>query len=61
MFESVDGRTDGRHRLEPHPISSPRAIDLANSADPDKMPHFKSFYLSLNCLSKYTSTKRFKA
>ena len=61
MFESVDGRKDGWRRLESHPISSPRAFDLANSADPDKMPHSMSFFLSLNCLSKYTSTKRFKA
>ena len=26
---------------------------LANSADPDEMPHYASFHLCLHCLSKY--------
>ena len=29
---------------------------LANSADPDKMPHYVAFYLGLHCLSKYLFT-----
>ena len=27
---------------------------LANSADPDEMPHKAAFHLGLQCLSKYT-------
>ena len=26
---------------------------LANSADPDEMPHYVAFYLDLHCLPKY--------
>ena len=26
---------------------------LANSTDPDEMPHFAAFYLGLHCLPKY--------
>ena len=26
---------------------------LANSADPDEMPHYAAFHLGLHCLSKY--------
>ena len=26
---------------------------LANSVDPDEMPHYAAFHLGLHCLSKY--------
>ena len=29
---------------------------LANSADPDDMPHYAAFCLGLHCLSKYLFT-----
>ena len=29
---------------------------LANSADPDEMPHYAAFYLDLHCLPKYLFT-----
>ena len=27
---------------------------IANSADPDEMPHYAAFHLGLHCLPKYT-------
>ena len=27
-------------------------VNLANSADPDEMPHYVAFYLGLHCLQK---------
>ena len=29
------------------------ALFLANSVDPDEMPHFAAFHLGLHCLLKY--------
>ena len=29
---------------------------LANSLDPDEMPHYAAFHLDLHCLLKYTFT-----
>ena len=29
---------------------------LANSADPDEMPHYAAFHLGLHCLPKYPFT-----
>ena len=66
MFESVNGRTDGR-RLESHPISSLRAfgseelkcifclktfLTLTSSEDPGEMPHYAIFHQGLHCLQK---------
>ena len=31
-------------------------IVLANSADPNEMPHYVAFYLGLHCLPKYSKT-----
>ena len=31
---------------------------LANSADPDEMPHYAAFHLGLHCLPKYPFYKR---
>ena len=34
-------------------FSKPSLSDLANSADPDEMPHYAAFHLGLHRLSKY--------
>ena len=31
-------------------------FDLANSSDPDEMPHYVAFHLGLRCLPKYLFT-----
>ena len=34
-------------------VSQKIVFPLANSADPDKMPHYVAFHLGLHCLPKY--------
>ena len=44
------------HRLFPKIVfsfSEDLLFFLANSVDPDEMPHNVAFHLGLNCLSKY--------
>ena len=35
-------------------ISLKIVFTLTNSADPDEMPHFRTFHLGLHCLSMFT-------